>query len=55
MACKDFNPYPANAENMVSNTARKWQMGFNLMFKELITMTSILRHFFTICYCRNVN
>jgi len=28
-----FNPYPANAENMVSsNNASRWQMGFNWAF-----------------------
>jgi len=33
---QDFNPYPANVENMVTpNNASEWQMGFNAAFKGL--------------------
>jgi hypothetical protein len=33
---REFNPYPANVENMMtSNNASKWQMGFNSAFKGL--------------------
>ena len=32
----EFNPYPANVDNMVSSTnASKWRMGFNSAFKGL--------------------
>jgi len=35
----EFNPYPANVENMVSsNNASRWQIGFNSAFKGLKKM-----------------
>ena len=34
---RNFNPYPANVEDIVAPTnASKWRMGFNLAFKGLI-------------------
>ena len=40
-----FNPYPANVENKVSYyNASRWQMGFNLAFKGLISSPKLTLH-----------
>jgi hypothetical protein len=39
MSSQLFNPYPANMEyRMGSNNASKWKMGFNSVFKGLMSL-----------------
>jgi hypothetical protein len=43
---KEISPHPANVKyRRAPNNARKWQMGFNLAFKGLITKPKFPRLF----------